>query len=64
MLRDRWVEQGGADIFLSDSDDEGNLSSSEGTGSGDAWEADSDDDEPDYTACSAEDCGYCGKCTY
>ncbi|KAI4689111.1 hypothetical protein J4E81_007828 [Alternaria sp. BMP 2799] len=20
--------------------------------------------EPDYTACSAEDCGYCGKCTY
>lgn len=24
----------------------------------------SDDDEPDYTACSAHDCGYCGKCTY
>lgn len=26
-----------------------------------------DDDsgtEPDYTACSAEDCGYCGKCSY
>lgn len=20
--------------------------------------------EPDYTACSAHDCGYCGKCTY
>ena len=20
--------------------------------------------EPDYTACSADDCGYCGKCTY
>jgi hypothetical protein len=64
MLRDRWVEQGGADIFLSDSDDEGKLSPSEGSGSGDAWEADSDVDEPDYTACSAEDCGYCGKCTY
>jgi hypothetical protein len=25
---------------------------------------DRDDSEPDYTACSAEDCGYCGKCTY
>lgn len=22
------------------------------------------DDEPDYTACSAHDCGYCGKCSY
>lgn len=20
--------------------------------------------EPDYTACSADDCGYCGKCSY
>jgi hypothetical protein len=24
----------------------------------------SDGGELDYTACSAEDCGYCGKCTY
>jgi hypothetical protein len=23
-----------------------------------------DDDERDYTACSAEDCGYCGRCRY
>ncbi|KAH9863901.1 hypothetical protein J1614_009833 [Plenodomus biglobosus] len=28
------------------------------------WNVASDDEEPDYTACSAEDCGYCGKCTY
>ncbi|KAF2853410.1 hypothetical protein T440DRAFT_389859 [Plenodomus tracheiphilus IPT5] len=28
------------------------------------WKFGSDDEEPDYTACSAEDCGYCGKCTY
>lgn len=32
--------------------------------SDDDWKADSDEEEPDYTACSAEDCGYCGKCTY
>ncbi|KAI4916085.1 hypothetical protein J4E90_004531 [Alternaria incomplexa] len=31
-----------------------------GFGSGD----DDSGSEPDYTACSAEDCGYCGKCTY
>lgn len=23
-----------------------------------------DEFEPDYTACSAEDCGYCGRCSY
>lgn len=30
------------------------------------FDIDSDDSssEPDYTACSAHDCGYCGKCTY
>ncbi|KZM23539.1 uncharacterized protein EKO05_0011279 [Ascochyta rabiei] len=25
---------------------------------------DSDDDGKDFTACSADDCGYCGRCTY
>lgn len=29
--------------------------------SGVGWE---DEFEPDYTACSAEDCGYCGRCSY
>jgi hypothetical protein len=24
----------------------------------------SDEEEKDYTACSAEDCGYCGRCSY
>jgi hypothetical protein len=33
------------------------------------YDSDDDDDddsgtEPDYTACSADDCGYCGKCSY
>ncbi|KAK6358813.1 hypothetical protein TWF730_008132 [Orbilia blumenaviensis] len=26
--------------------------------------SDSDDDDRDFTACSADDCGYCGRCTY
>ena len=28
----------------------------------DHWEADEDDH--DFTACSADDCGYCGHCSY
>lgn len=38
----------------------------EGVSKGDdAGGSDNDSDaEPDYTACSAEDCGYCGKCSY
>jgi hypothetical protein len=32
-------------------------------GEQDSW-PDSDDEEKDYTACSAESCGYCGRCTY
>jgi hypothetical protein len=39
-----------------------------GIGIDDRYDLDTDSDdagpEPDYTACSADDCGYCGKCTY
>jgi hypothetical protein len=39
-----------------------------GIGLDDRYDLDTDSDdsgsEPDYTACSADDCGYCGKCTY
>ncbi|CAG5138526.1 uncharacterized protein ALTATR162_LOCUS381 [Alternaria atra] len=39
-----------------------------GIGIDDRYDPDMDSDdagtEPDYTACSADDCGYCGKCTY
>ncbi|KAF1998617.1 hypothetical protein P154DRAFT_408136, partial [Amniculicola lignicola CBS 123094] len=31
---------------------------------GDDWDAASDGSERDFTACSADDCGYCGKCSY
>ncbi|KAF2277902.1 uncharacterized protein EI97DRAFT_415643 [Westerdykella ornata] len=27
-------------------------------------DSDSDDDDRDFTACSADSCGYCGKCSY
>lgn len=36
-------------------------------GGGDGYESDRyerDEEQPDYTACSAEDCGYCGRCSY
>jgi hypothetical protein len=62
-LRDRWVRPGVADTYLSDSDD-GGYTLDGGQDSDNGWNASSDGDEPDYTACSAEDCGYCGKCTY
>jgi hypothetical protein len=39
-----------------------------GIGLDDRYDFDTDTNdsssEPDYTACSAHDCGYCGKCTY
>lgn len=57
-LRDLWANEA-----FSDSDD-GDLELDQGYESAEDYTADSDEDEPDYTACSAEDCGYCGKCTY
>lgn len=51
---------GGDGLVVGGNDGGDGDSSSEGTGLGD-WE---DDAEPDYTACSAEDCGYCGRCSY
>jgi hypothetical protein len=64
-LENEWAKNFGreADTYLSKSDDDG-LASSDGYSSAKGWHTDSDDEEPDYTACSAEDCGYCGKCTY
>ncbi|KAH5416795.1 hypothetical protein HBI82_136560 [Parastagonospora nodorum] len=57
-LRDAWANEA-----FSDSDD-GGLELDQGYESAEDYKADSDEDEPDYTACSVEDCGYCGKCTY
>ncbi|KAL0261727.1 hypothetical protein SLS55_003157 [Diplodia seriata] len=46
-------EDGEEGYFLGDSDD----------GGGVLFNSDDDSDQ-DYTACSAEDCGYCGHCRY
>ncbi|KAF2820346.1 hypothetical protein CC86DRAFT_305106 [Ophiobolus disseminans] len=62
-LRDEWASKSKANMYLSDSDD-GGYTLKDGYDSDGGWKADSEDEEPDYTACSAEDCGYCGKCTY
>jgi hypothetical protein len=62
-LRNEWVDEGGVNVDFSAADDDG-YGSGRGYDSDDRGKSDSDSDEPDYTACSAEDCGYCGRCTY
>ncbi|KAF2030477.1 hypothetical protein EK21DRAFT_100357 [Setomelanomma holmii] len=62
-LRDKWTSSSEKDSF-SDLDEGGLALNSHSDVENDPWGADSEDEEPDYTACSAEDCGYCGKCTY
>jgi hypothetical protein len=58
-LADRWAEES---MSLNTSDSKGYSSDELEHYSDDA--DDSDGSEEDYTACSASDCGYCGKCTY
>ena len=53
-LRERW---------LSGEEPESDAGSDDERWRSDAL-SDEDDEEKDYTACSAEDCGYCGRCTY
>jgi hypothetical protein len=62
-LRDEWSRGSAGDLYSSDSD-EGGLALGDEYDSDKGWSYGSDGEEPDYTACSAEDCGYCGKCTY
>lgn len=59
----RAKKQHGSESFAHSGDDDDNDNDND-TSEGiehDEWEADV---EPDYTACSAEDCGYCGRCSY
>ncbi|USP79059.1 uncharacterized protein yc1106_06333 [Curvularia clavata] len=62
-LSERWASGGQvAEVRRSDSlVDEGDWEVGNG---GDGDVDDDSDAEPDYTACSAEGCGYCGKCSY
>ena len=64
-LAGKWMsDEALLDFAGSDASDEGGYWLNHKYDSDVAWNADSDDEEPDYTACSADDCGYCGKCTY
>jgi hypothetical protein len=68
-LRDEWAKEAQArdrerEVRDFSDSDEGGLALSDEYSSNKGWSYDSDGEEPDYTACSAEDCGYCGKCTY
>lgn len=68
-LMNRWESQeGDSEGFDSDVSDRHENGSDDGYNFkrdvGSDLASSSDGDEPDYTACSAEDCGYCGRCTY
>jgi len=64
-LRDEWVD-GKEEPFVAHDDhsSDATLDADDDLDSEKGWDADLDEEEPDYTACSVEDCGYCGKCTY
>lgn len=64
-LMNRWEgQEGDSDGFDSDASDQHKNKFGDGSDSEVHLESSSDDDELDYTACSVEDCGYCGRCTY
>ncbi|KAL2131439.1 hypothetical protein VTI74DRAFT_5108 [Chaetomium olivicolor] len=56
--KDGGVEEKGGDSGRSDGE---KGVDGEGHENGLAWD---DEETPDYTACSAEECGYCGRCDY
>ncbi|KAK6330663.1 hypothetical protein TWF718_002860 [Orbilia javanica] len=66
-LRQEWEAAG---RHVADEFDSDQASSQEGEGVGlprdyYSYDFDSDsEDDRDFTACSADDCGYCGRCTY
>lgn len=72
-LRERWEDNGKheggrradspVDNGFGDDDEDGGFRLSRQYDSYYGSEYDSGS-EPDYTACSADDCGYCGKCSY
>ncbi|ORY15669.1 hypothetical protein BCR34DRAFT_477418 [Clohesyomyces aquaticus] len=70
-LRTRWADSGEQEEDEEEDDDEdggtflGHSIHGYYDGSDDdGWRYNSDSEEPDFTACSAEDCGYCGRCEY
>jgi hypothetical protein len=62
--KEAWVRDSEREVRDFSDSDEGGLALKDEYGSDKGWGYHSDGEEPDYTACSADDCGYCGKCTY
>ena len=67
-LSDRW-EKTCMDVVSTQDDESDQFKYSDGgIGLDDRYKFDTGSEdsgsEPDYTACSAHDCGYCGRCTY
>lgn len=62
-LREAWAKDEDNDQGQADVDDEGGVKLDGKHDSGNDWNSDSDE-ELDYTACSADVCGYCGRCSY
>ncbi|GME65997.1 Geranylgeranyl pyrophosphate synthetase [Neofusicoccum parvum] len=52
------------DASIGDENDKQYLSSDEDFDRDDPWLGSDDESDRDYTACSADDCGYCGHCRY
>ncbi|EAW14577.1 uncharacterized protein ACLA_076170 [Aspergillus clavatus NRRL 1] len=67
-LKDRWAMQDEESANLLDEEaeeasSERDIESNWGRFD-DEWQSDSEGSSKDYTACSASDCGYCGRCRY
>lgn len=64
-LSQRWAADGGTrGLGRSDSLIGGGSENESDGDTGGVYVDDDSDAEPDYTACSSEDCGYCGRCSY
>ncbi|KAF1851482.1 uncharacterized protein K460DRAFT_298555 [Cucurbitaria berberidis CBS 394.84] len=64
-LMNKWADnETPLEIPDSDESDDAAFDFDDAHSSKQGWKLDWEEEEPDYTACSAEDCGYCGTCTY
>lgn len=64
-LREAWKNDRGGLLLVDDHEPDDSVhGAEEGFNPNRGWKDDSDEEEPDYTACSAHSCGYCGRCTY
>lgn len=67
-----WLQEGrpgsatSPDLLVDGADSEPDWNRSYGSGDKDFWNSYHSDDgeQPDFTACGADSCGYCGKCSY